>query len=137
MTVAPAMAWSELGGIGTQRSSQISIPTRTEPGLEQPLGLASKRRSVAEGDPHALELDFGRLGSICRLEPAVLVVFLVMWASAAWVRFQGSLRLDSTTAQLYRPLPTGMGAPTTTNCGRPVVARAIWRMALRAGLQEH
>ena len=49
MTVAPAIAWSELGGSGTQRSSQISIPTRTDPAIDVPRVLASKRRSVPKG----------------------------------------------------------------------------------------
>ena len=34
---------------------------------------------------------------------------------------------QSTTAQLNKLLPTGMGATTTTNCGLPAVARAICR----------
>ena len=38
--VAPAMAWNELGGTGTQRSSQISTPTTT---LPQPIRRAASR----------------------------------------------------------------------------------------------
>ena len=41
-TVAPAMAWSALGGTGTQRSSQISMPTTEPPGPPSPPCLAPR-----------------------------------------------------------------------------------------------
>ncbi len=49
-TVAPAIAWSALGGTGTQRSSQISIPTTTPSGPASPtVPCASKSRSIPKG----------------------------------------------------------------------------------------
>ena len=48
--VAPAIAWSELGGIGTQRSSQISTPTTNAPEAGIARGLdASNSRSMPNG----------------------------------------------------------------------------------------
>ena len=40
------------------------------------------------------------------------------------------------TAQLNRLLPTGIGAPTTTSCARPAVARAIRLIGPKPGVQQ-
>jgi hypothetical protein len=71
ITVAPATAWRELGGIGAHRSSQISTASVTAGSSR-----SWNSRSVPKGPlPREPDLSVARLAR--RREPALLVVFLV------------------------------------------------------------
>ena len=75
--VAPAIAWSELGGSGTQRSSQISIPTTNGSRAGLALARCLEEQVNAERGVRETQVDLGGLSPSCRLKPTMLVEFLV------------------------------------------------------------
>ncbi len=129
-TFAPAIACNELGGIGIQRSSQISTPTdHARAGVER----AGRCRTGRAGRRNVTSR---RLGAVAPAEPAALVELLVVREELLRDDPEHPAVVERPPRRCNRLFRPRTGRPTTTSCSRPAVASAIRHAAALGGLQQ-